>query len=146
MGWIQTDYDFGLPMVVINVSARKLHVEVEPMRSRVEDPAELAEALEQMIVSHRPELAGCQVVQITNPGEMQYKVGVIHPSFSKTPCYSMPPEQRLDLCAQCRKPILCEGDGRPHFLLTHSIQMDGKILEVEVCSTECFKKFQSPML
>ncbi len=134
--WIRTDWNFELPGITLKVDARTLAAK-KMWLPRTNDPEEMAKHVEQLIYHFRPNLNDGKmlVTGVYCPG-MVFHVTVLHPSLPKTPINGQWPEERLELCPECGKPLgkmdyirHCSNPTKPGYGLIES-----------VCSQECSKK------
>jgi hypothetical protein len=92
--WMRTNYDFGHPYVVLELSYAEAEAYNVRMALRSEQPDRIAEAIEAIIGRVRPELAGGRVVYIeANLYRKSFVFGFTHPALPRTSwaeCRTMP--------------------------------------------------------
>lgn len=110
MSWINLDVDLGAQMIVYTIglralAAKRIHAELREVISR--NPEQVGAWAVGVVESYRPELRGgvsffgveCSI------SRQQWRFMVAHPSLPASPCNQLYPEERLELCPRCRKPL-----------------------------------------
>lgn len=105
--WIKADHDFGVPWVRLVVSMRNAVIQgwMNDL-DKFTHPATMARFLESVIPTMRPDLRDCQVWGI-NCGRqpVTLTIDMSHPSLPRVGRFEIPPEQWLEPCAVCKRPM-----------------------------------------
>ncbi len=107
MGWLKTDYDFGMPYAHLTIGRRQLDLCVK-VRNALQKPDELEAALLKLIEFHRPNLRGGTVCGIRmNMGEVMFVIEYCHPSLPRT----------TQMCEPQRIPLIPEEVRQGHLMI-----------------------------